>query len=95
MNSILAWISKYGVLVCLLLLFTVMFKTCSIERDLSKLDKNQQVIHELDSSLNSLKPVTAAQVDTITKKRLFEFMVYQSDLYRGRTSLSKIQSLSK
>lgn len=95
MDNILEYLQKYGIVILLVISTITMFKSCSMDRDITKLEKKQELLEVYDSVLQQSRPVTYNQVDSITKKRLFEFMVYSNDLNRGKTTLSKIQTMTK
>lgn len=78
-------VDSYGIPVILALCIIIFFRTCSTSSSVAKIEKK---VNQLDSASSTL---SKEQVDSIIKTRLYEFLIFEEDLDRGKTSLSDIR----
>lgn len=78
------WIILFFVLVLNL-------RQCGINRDISRIDKEIKFINgSVDSLQNSC--VTKNDVEKSVRQNMFNFLIYEDDFDKGKTSLSEIKS---
>jgi hypothetical protein len=78
----------------ILLIFGVLFfiQQCSTSRKSEKAYKQAKLTQETLDSLLKNGPVNAEQVKHISQQTMFEFLIYEEDVDKGRTSLSDIKN---
>jgi hypothetical protein len=78
----------------ILLIFCVLFfiQQCSTSRKSEKAYKQAKLTQESLDSLLKNGPVNAEQVKHISQQTMFEFLIYEEDVDKGRTSLSDIKN---
>lgn len=86
------FIEKHFNLIVLGFLFVLFVQQCSISRKSEKAYKQSKVAAETVDSLVKAGPVTASQVKYISQQTMFEFLIYEEDVDKGRTSLSDIKN---
>lgn len=79
--------------IVLVLLVFVFFKQCGIDREISKIKKeeitsNKVIVNKLDS-INTL---TKDEMRIEMRRVMFEFLIYEDDFDKKKTSLSEIKS---
>lgn len=84
LQKIKDFINSYGTLTILFLCMITFIRTCSITTSVKNVERKVDNI-----SLNSV--LTKEQVDSVVKNRLYEFLIFEEDLDRGKTSLSDIR----
>lgn len=78
------WIILFFVLVLNL-------RQCGINRDISRIDKEIKFINgSVDSLQNSC--VTKNDMEKSVRQNMFNFLIYEDDFDKGKTSLSEIKS---
>lgn len=77
--------NSYGILAILGLCTIMFFRTCSTASSVNKIEKKVEQIESSNSTLSK------EQVDSVVKTRLYEFLIFEEDLDRGKTSLSDIR----
>ena len=75
----------FGLPLVLILCILTFFRTCSTNSTVTKIEKQIQTIDTTNSTL------TKAEVDSIVKSRLYDFLIFEEDLDKGKTSLSDIR----
>lgn len=88
MKTILQFVEKYGMLVLIVLATLTFFRTCSTSSTVNKLEKN---VNSIDSTVRSGSTITDRDVDSIIKYRLYDFLIFEEDLDKGKTSLTDIK----
>jgi len=86
------FIEKYFKLIALGFLFILFIQQCSVSRKADKAYKQAKVAADVTDSLVKAGPVTAAEVKHISQQIMFEFLIYEEDVDKGRTSLSDIKN---
>jgi hypothetical protein len=86
------FIEKYFKLIVLGFLCILFVQQCSVSRKAEKAYKQAKTSTETVDSLIKVGPVTAAQVRYISQQTMFEFLIYEEDVDKGRTSLSDIKN---
>ncbi len=77
--------------IVLLLIIIIFFRQCGIRRDIDKIEKNVKVITvKIDSVQNTM--VTRDQVKYEMDQTMFNFLIYEDDFDKGRSSLSDIKN---
>jgi len=76
---------KFGIPIILIVCLLTFFKSCSTGSTVAKIEKNVQSID------NSVSTVSREEVDSIVKNRLYDFLIFEEDLDKGKTSLSDIR----
>jgi arsenate reductase-like glutaredoxin family protein len=78
----------------ILLFFCVLFflQQCSTSRKADKAYKQAKLAQESVDSLIKAGPLTAEQVHHISQQVMFEFLIYEEDIDKGRASLSDIKN---
>lgn len=79
--------------IVLVLLVFVFFKQCGINREISKIKKEEIASNELIvNKLDSINTLTKDEMRTEMRKVMFEFLIYEDDFDKKKTSLSEIKS---
>jgi hypothetical protein len=86
------FIEKYFKLIVLGFLFILFVQQCSVSRKADKAYKQAKASTETVDSLVKMGPVTAGQVKHISQQTMFEFLIYEEDVDKGKTSLSDIKN---
>jgi len=73
------------------LIIIIFFRQCGIRRDIDKIEKNVKIITvKIDSVQNTM--VTRDQVKYEMDQTMFNFLIYEDDFDKGRSSLSDIKN---
>lgn len=88
MKQILSWIEKLGLPIVLVLSIFTFFRSCSTGATVNKLEKQ---VSKVDSLVSTGSTLSQREVDSIVKTRLYDFLIFEEDLDRGKTSLSDIR----
>ena len=73
------------------MLLVVFLKQCGVNREISRIDKEiKKITQSTDSIQGTL--VTKEQMDNALKQNMFNFLIYEDDFDKGKTSLSDIKS---
>lgn len=88
MKTILELVEKYGMLFLVVLMTIMFFRTCSTTSAVNRLEKD---VNSISAVVNSGSTLTKSDVDSIVKYRLYDFLIFEEDLDRGKTSLSDIK----
>jgi len=84
-------IKEYSWAIILCLLLVVFLKQCGVNREISRIDKEiKKITQSTDSIQGTL--VTKEQMDNALKQNMFNFLIYEDDFDKGKTSLSDIKS---
>lgn len=84
-------IKEYSWAITLFLLLVVFLKQCGVNREISRIDKEiKKITQSTDSIQGSL--ITKDQMDNALKQNMFNFLIYEDDFDKGKTSLSDIKS---
>ena len=84
-------IKEYSWAITLFLVLIVFFKQCGVNREISRIDKEiKKITHSTDSIQGTL--ITKDQLDKALKQNMFNFLIYEDDFDKGKTSLSDIKS---
>lgn len=86
MKNILEQINRFALPVILLLTIIMFFRTCSTNNAVNKIEKR---VNSIDSATSST--ASKQEVDSIVKSRLYDFLIFEEDLDRGKTSLTDIK----
>ena len=71
--------------IILVLCVLMFFKSCSTSATVTKIEKK---VESIDSTTSTL---SKRDVDSIVKSRLYDFLIFEEDLDKGKTSLSDIR----
>jgi low affinity Fe/Cu permease len=84
-------IKEYSWAITLFLLLVVFLKQCGVNREIDRIDKEiKKITQSTDSIQGSL--ITKDQMDNALKQNMFNFLIYEDDFDKGKTSLSDIKS---
>jgi hypothetical protein len=84
-------IKEYSWAIILFLLLVVFLKQCGVNREVDRIDKEiKKITQSTDSIQGSL--ITKDQMDNALKQNMFNFLIYEDDFDKGKTSLSDIKS---
>ena len=84
-------IKEYSWAITLFLLLVVFLKQCGVNREVDRIDKEiKKITQSTDSMQGSL--ITKDQMDNALKQNMFNFLIYEDDFDKGKTSLSDIKS---
>jgi len=84
-------IKEYSWAITLFLLLVVFLKQCGVNREVDRIDKEiKKITQSTDSIQESL--ITRDQMDNALKQNMFNFLIYEDDFDKGKTSLSDIKS---
>jgi hypothetical protein len=84
-------IKEYSWAIILFLLLVVFLKQCGVNREVDRIDKEiKKITQSTDSIQESL--ITKDQMDNALKQNMFNFLIYEDDFDKGKTSLSDIKS---
>lgn len=86
------FIEKHFKVIVVGFLFILFVQQCSVSRKADKAYKQAKVAADVTDSLVKAGPVTAAEVKHISQQTMFEFLIYEEDVDKGRTSLSDIKN---
>lgn len=73
--------------IVLVLTILTFFKSCGDSREINKLKKELEV-----TNLKMKELATKEQVEIISNKTMFDFLLYEDDLDKKKTSLSDIKN---
>ena len=77
--------------ITLVLVLFISLRQCGTNREISRIDKDLKVIRgSVDSIQGSL--VTKEDMDRTMNTTMFNFLIYEDDFDKGKTSLSEIKS---
>lgn len=88
MKQILLWMEKSAIPIILVLSILTFFRSCSTGATVNKLEKQ---VTKVDSLVSTGSTLSQREVDSIVKSRLYDFLIFEEDLDRGKTSLSDIR----
>lgn len=73
------------------LMMIVFLRQCGVNRDIDRMEKG---IKNLNSSIDSLQrmSVTKADLEKTVNQSMFNFLIYEDDFDKGKSSLSDIKS---
>ena len=84
-------IKEYSWAITLFLHLVVFLKQCGVNREIDRIDKEiKKITQSTDSIQGSL--ITKDQMDNALKQNMFNFLIYEDDFDKGKTSLSDIKS---
>lgn len=84
-------IKEYSWAISFFLLLAVFLKQCGVNREVDRIDKEiKKITKSTDSIQESL--ITREQMDNALKQNMFNFLIYEDDFDKGKTSLSDIKS---
>ena len=84
-------IKEYSWAITLFLLLVVFLKQCGVNREVDRIDKEiKKITQSADSIQGSL--ITRDQMNNALKQNMFNFLIYEDDFDKGKTSLSDIKS---
>lgn len=86
------FIEKHFKVIVVGFLFILFVQQCSVSRKADKAYKQAKVAADVTDSLVKAGPVTAAEVKHISQQTMFEFLIYEEDVDKGKTSLSDIKN---
>ncbi len=77
--------------IILSLLLIIFLRQCGVNREIARIDKE---IKSIDGSIDTLQKncVTQNQMEKTMNTAMFNFLIYEDDFDKGKTSLSEIKS---
>jgi hypothetical protein len=89
--NVLEKIKTHSWWIILVFVIILNLRQCGINRNISRIDKSVKAINgSLDSLQNSC--VTKQELEKSVKQNMFNFLIYEDDFDKGKTSLSEIKS---
>lgn len=89
MNLLKKYSNDRILLVCILAISVILyFKSCQTSQRISRLESR---VSSVDSVVVSSKPVTKSDVDEVVSNRLYDFLIFEDDLDKKKTSLTDIK----
>jgi hypothetical protein len=89
--NVLEKIKTHSWWIILVFVIILNLRQCGINRNISRIDKSVKTINgSLDSLQNSC--VTKQELEKSVKQNMFNFLIYEDDFDKGKTSLSEIKS---
>lgn len=82
--------SNYWIILLFLAIITLL-KQCSTRNDIDRMEKNLRSLEEKTDSIQK-NTVTREQVKYEMDQTMFNFLIYEDDFDKGRTSLSDIKN---
>ena len=81
--------NSWWILIALLMI--IFLRQCGVNRDIDRIDKN---FRNLSSSVDSLQrmSVTKLDMEKSMNQTMFNFLIYEDDFDKGKSSLSDIKS---
>jgi len=87
-------IKEYSWAITLFLLLVIFMRQCGTNRDIDRMEKNVKAINaNVDSLQNSA--ISGEEVEKKMNKVMFDFLIYEADFDKGKSSLSDIKSKIK
>ena len=86
------FIDKNFNIIMLVFCFVLLLQQCSTSRKADKAYKQSKLAQEAVESLIKTGPLTAEQAKYISQQTMFEFLIYEEDVDKGKTSLSDIKN---
>lgn len=87
-------IKENSSLILVILFFFLFLKQCGISRDLDRIEKNvKSVTHDVDSLQKD--QLSKSEVKQTMNEVMFDFLIYEDDFDKGKSSLSDIKSKIK
>jgi predicted transcriptional regulator len=87
-------IKEYSWVITLFLLLVIFMRQCGTNRDIDRIEKNVKAINaNVDSLQNSA--ISGEEVEKKMNKVMFDFLIYEDDFDKGKSSLSDIKSKIK
>lgn len=87
-------IKENSSIIILVLLILVFLKQCGISRDVDKMQKNIKVMGQNVDSLQKSQ-MSKQEVKQTMNDVMFDFLIYEDDFDKGKSSLSDIKSKIK
>ena len=73
------------------LLFVIFLRQCGVNRDIDRIEKSMKTLNFSVDSLQSVS-VTKSDVEKSMNQTMFNFLIYEDDFDKGKSSLSDIKS---
>jgi hypothetical protein len=83
-------IKDNATLIMIGIMVLVLFKQCSVSREISKTNKEMKVIKGMTDSLLA-ETATRDEIKKEVRESLFDFLIYETDLDNKKISLSEIR----
>lgn len=77
--------------ITLIILLIVLLRQCGVNRDIDKIQKNVKATNISVDSLKS-KIISKGEIREEMNQTMFNFLIYEDDIDKGKTSLSEIKS---
>jgi len=94
--KVLEKIKQHYHIISLVVLVMLFFRQCGINRDIDKLRKDYSEttsnIDSIYSEIKGMELITESEIRENMNKVMFEYLIYEEDLDKGKISLSEIRS---
>jgi hypothetical protein len=87
-------IKEYSWAITLILGILLFFKQCGVSSDLEKIQKNMKTITSNVDSLQK-EQTSKTEIKQMMNEVMFDFLIYEDDFDKGKSSLSDIKSKIK
>lgn len=89
--NVLDKIKNHSWWIVLVFVLILNLRQCGINREISRIDKSIKTINGSVDSIQSFC-VTKTEMEKAMKQNMFNFLIYEDDFDKGKTSLSEIKS---
>lgn len=94
--KVLEKLKQHYHIISLAILVMLFFRQCGINRDIDKLRKDYSEttsnIDSIYSEIKGMELITEGEIRENMNKVMFEYLIYEEDLDKGKISLSEIRS---
>jgi hypothetical protein len=82
-------IKNYSWVITLILILFILFRQCSVNRDIDRMEKS---IKSINGKVDSLEVPSKEEIRKEMNETMFNFLIYEDDFDKGKASLSDIKS---
>ena len=82
-------IKNYSWAITLILVLFILFRQCGVNRDIDRMEKS---IKSINNRADSLVIPTKEDIRNEMNETMFNFLIYEDDFDKGKSSLSDIKS---
>ena len=84
-------IKENSTLIMIVIMVLLFLKQCGVNREVGKMRKDMAELTAVSDSIKN-ETATRKEIRLEVNKALFDFLIYETDLDNGKTSLSEIRS---
>jgi hypothetical protein len=87
-NAVVKLVDTYGTIILISIMMLLFFRSCSQTSAINKLTKEIEIRDSIETA--NAAP-TKQDIDRIVSERLYDFLIFEDDLDKKKTSLSEIR----